>query len=73
MWTKYDSDGNGYLDKDEAKPYIEHVAKIIEAERAKNYQQDKFDELFDLFDEDQNGFLSKAEMATLIKKTFKKK
>ena len=28
--------------------------------------------MFDSFDEDQNGYLSKAEMATLIKKTFKK-
>ena len=42
-WTKYDTDSNGYLDKDQAKPYIDHVAKIIEAERAKNYQQYKFE------------------------------
>jgi hypothetical protein len=29
--------------------------------------------MFNSIDEDQNGFLSKAEMANLIKKTFSKK
>ena len=71
MWIKYDDDANGYLDKNESRPFIEHVAKIIDTPKAKNYQSTKFDELFEMFDEDQNGFLSKAEMATLIKKTFK--
>ena len=52
MWTKYDTDGNGILDKEEAKPFIDHVARIIEADRAKNYNKNKFLELFEQFDED---------------------
>lgn len=39
-------------------------------ERAKCYTEDKFEEVFTRFDEDKNGFLSKAEMAALIKKLF---
>ena len=52
MWIKYDDDGNGFLDKNEARPFIEHVAKIIDPNRAKNYHSSKFDELFEMFDED---------------------
>ena len=71
MWNEYDADQNGYLDKGEAQPFLDEVAGVIDAQRAKNYNKLQFDEMFDSFDEDQNGFLSKAEMAIFIKKTFK--
>ena len=73
MWTKHDADGNGYLDKEEALPFLDEVAQIIDQSRAKNHDRSQFDTVFEKFDEDKNGFLSKAEMATLIKIIFRKK
>jgi len=37
MWNEHDVDKNGYLDRDEAQPFLDEVAKIIDKERAKNY------------------------------------
>jgi len=37
MWNEHDVDQNGYLDRDEAQPFLDEVAKIIDKERAKNY------------------------------------
>jgi Ca2+-binding EF-hand superfamily protein len=62
LWTELDVDGNGYLDKQEAEPFLDMVALIIQGDRAKNYEKLKFIELFEKFDEDKNGYLSKTEM-----------
>lgn len=52
------------LDKDEAKNFIGDIKKLlIDQKKAKNYDPSKFDQNFDKFDEDKNGFLSKAEMS----------
>ena len=67
----HDIDKNGYLDKKEALPFLDQVAQIIDEDRAKNYDRNNFEKLFEEFDEDKNGFLSKGEMATFIKKTFR--
>ena len=52
---------------------MDDVAAVIEEGRAANYEKEKFLSLFESFDEDNNGFLSKGEMATLIKRTFRNK
>jgi Ca2+-binding EF-hand superfamily protein len=46
---------------------LDEVARNIDEKRAQNYKRDQFNNMFEEFDEDENGFLSKAEMATLIK------
>ena len=71
MWSEYDVDGNNILDKNEAKAFIEELVTVIDSSRAKEYDRDNFDTLFEAMDEDQNGFLSKSEMSTLIKRTFR--
>ena len=63
MWDEYDVNGNGYLERDEAKKFIDKISKCIGKDRAKFYKRDKFDQLFDEFDEDANGILSKGEFA----------
>lgn len=73
IWDKYDDDKNNLLDKEEAKPFMDEIATIIEEGREKNYDPSQFDELFNQMDEDHNGFLSKGEMAQFIKTVFKKK
>jgi len=62
-----DYDKNGILSKDECKDFIEELSTYTAAERANNYDQSKFDHIFEKFDEDKNGYIEKAEMAVLIK------
>ena len=60
----------------EAKQFVDEVSALIHPSRAQQYNKSdksKFAELFDDFDEDKNGFLSKQEMSVFIKKVFKKK
>ena len=45
---------------------------MMTEERAKNYDESKFEQIFDKYDEDKNGFIEKSEMTTLIKMTFRK-
>ena len=52
IWLTYDLDENGYLDKEEARPYLDEVAKAIQADRAHCYDPAKFNEYFEKFDED---------------------
>lgn len=37
MWEEHDRDGNGYLDRDEAKTFLEELSKVISEDRAKFY------------------------------------
>lgn len=49
---------------------MDSLVNCIQADRRANYSPEKFESLFDKFDMDKNNFLTKAEMAVLIKKTF---
>jgi hypothetical protein len=40
MWEEHDRDGNGYLDRDEAKTFLEELSKVISEDRAKFYNPD---------------------------------
>ena len=71
VWEKFDADQNGFLDKDEAKKFLDEISKIIDEERGKYYNKDNFETLFEEYDEDNNGYLSKSEMAQFIKMNFK--
>jgi hypothetical protein len=39
LWTEHDADGNGFLDKKEAEPFLDVVALVIQGDRAKNYEK----------------------------------
>ena len=71
LWEQHDVDKNGYLDKVEAKKFLDEISKVICQDRAKFYNPDNFETLFEQFDDDGNGFLSKSEMCTFIKMTFR--
>ena len=45
---------------------------MIDEERADNFSKENFKRLFKEFDEDNNGYLSKPELAVLIKHVFRK-
>lgn len=63
---------DGKLAKDECKVFIQKLVSVIDFNRAQNYNPDNFEAIFEGFDEDKNSFLSKVEMAMLIKKVFRK-
>ena len=64
-------DNNGYLEHAEAKQFIANATYLIRTDRAENFDPANFDKIFNEFDEDQNGYLDKGELATLIKKVFR--
>lgn len=70
LWKEMDKDGNLMLDKSECKSFIQIVTNFIAPERAQNYNAKDFTKLFNLYDEDKNGFISKSEMAVFLKKVF---
>ena len=63
LWEDFDIDKNGFLDREEAKPFLEEVRKVIQRDRAANYDTKEFEEMFLLFDEDKNNYLTKGEMS----------
>jgi Ca2+-binding EF-hand superfamily protein len=72
LWKAQDSDGNGFLTKDESKKFMESLVECIDAGKKAFYDPSKFDEHFKQFDLDNDSFLSKSEMAVFIKKAFNK-
>ena len=66
VWQRYDVDNTGYLDRYESKKYIEELMR-----QATNNQDFKINNLiftavFNKFDKDKNGRLSKDEVYILI-------
>jgi Ca2+-binding EF-hand superfamily protein len=73
LWKLFDADKNNFLDESEAYEFVKELSKcIFDAERGANLTVPVFRNTFEEFDEDKNGYLTKAEMAVLIKKVFKK-
>jgi Ca2+-binding EF-hand superfamily protein len=72
MWKEKDSDGNGYLNQEEAKAFLEEATKVVDKEKGQYYFPANFDALFKKFDIDGDKILTKAEMAAFIKKAYRK-
>lgn len=72
LWNTSDADKNGMLDKEECKVFLAKVKDMMSEERANNYDESKFEEIFTKYDDDKNGFVEKSEMTSLIKMTFRK-
>ena len=47
IWDKFDADKNGWLDKVEAKKFIDAIATVIDKDRAKFYDKNNFDAMFE--------------------------
>ena len=47
LWQQNDNDNNGYLDKEEAKKFLDEVVKVIQKNRKRNYDKAKFDQYFE--------------------------
>ena len=67
IWAEYDKDGNGHLDKEEAKSFVRKT--LVEAAGGESdFTDADFDACFLEFDKDRSGTIEKEEMATFIKK-----
>ena len=66
IWAQYDKDGNGHLDKTEAKGFIEETLKSMGD--GASFTEEDFNACFAEFDKDNSGTIEKTEMAVFIKK-----
>ena len=70
IWATYDTNKDGYLQKEEAQTFIQGVLDNMECEMKKEL----FDEVFAKYDKNKDGKLSKEEMADFLKEcVFKQK
>jgi Ca2+-binding EF-hand superfamily protein len=68
IWEKYDDDGNGSLDIDEARHFVKDILKDLGDEEGNVFEEDVFRSMFITFDEDNSGSLEKPELYKFIKK-----
>ena len=69
LWDKYDTDGNGELDKDETRNLIKECMNNLNKNHHRNLEQfsdEAYDKLFERIDRDGNGTIDKSEMNRLI-------
>ena len=67
IWEKYDTDGNGSLDIDEARHFVKDILKDLGDEDGNVFSEDVYRAMFITFDEDDSGSLEKPELYLFIK------
>ena len=66
IWRKYDEDGNGTLDHDEMRVYMQDM--MLQMGSLENFDEAEFDLVFEGFDTDGDGTISKEEMRDFLRK-----
>ena len=66
IWTKYDQDNSGFLDKEETKKFVKDTMQ--EMSDGGEWNDEEFDKCFKEFDKDGSGTIEKGEMTVFIKK-----
>ena len=65
IWTKYDQDNSGALDKEETKKFVQDT--LSDMADGAGFNDDDFDQCFREFDQDGSGTIEKGEMVRFIK------
>ena len=65
IWNKYDDDGNGFLDKEETKHFVQDT--LADMADGAGFNDEDFDQCFREFDKDMSGTIEKGEMVQFIK------
>ena len=70
IWSKYDADNNGYLDKNESKKFVKDTLDTLGSvvESGLPFDENLFEQYFREFDKDGNGRIEFGEMAQFIKR-----
>jgi Ca2+-binding EF-hand superfamily protein len=55
----------------ECRAFMNYLVQFTSEEKASNYSEAKFVDLFQKYDEDKNGLIYKSEMAVFITQVFK--
>ena len=66
IWRKYDDDGNGTLDRDEMKTYMQDM--LLQMGSYENFNEAEYERIFESFDTDGDGTISKEEMKDFLRK-----
>ena len=67
MWSKYDTDNNGYLDKEEVQQYVTASLKEIKGADYTPLPDSEMEEIFKTYDKDGSGRIDKQEMCMFIR------
>jgi Ca2+-binding EF-hand superfamily protein len=67
IWEKYDTDGNGTLDIDEARFFVKDILKDLGDDDGNVFQEEVYLAMFKSFDDDDSGTLEKDELHAFIK------
>ena len=62
IWDKYDEDGNGSLDLDETRVFVQDILKDLGDEDGNIFDEQVYRAMFNSFDEDDSGSLEKPEL-----------
>ena len=65
IWSKYDDDNNGYLDKQETKRFVQDT--LADMADGAGFNDDDFDQCFREFDKDGSDTIERGEMVQFIK------
>ncbi len=68
IWSEWDKDGNGYLDKSEMKGFITATMKQANPDHSAEISDEEFTKIFAEFDIDGSNTIEKDEMAVLVKR-----
>ena len=65
IWNEYDADNNGWLDKNEMRLFVIDI--LYNQKLGKQYNEPDFEKVFQQFDTDGDGRISKIEMLNFLK------
>ena len=69
IWSEYDKDNSGALDKEECKTFVLNtIQEFSGRETMEDYTLENFEETFSEFDIDGNGTIDKGEMVRFIRR-----
>ena len=68
VWRKFDSDHDGELTLEEARPAVKFILARIRGKYNQSFSEKRYKQLFKEFDVDNSGTIDKAEMTPFIKK-----
>ena len=67
LWTKFDKDGNGSLDKNETRALMKQMLYTLTDGKETEFTEHQFNRCFQKFDKDKNGTIEREEMQEFVK------